>query len=875
MLSPSFLASFAKWLGEDTKADAPLINPLQPWMTVPRFHHLLPYESFDPKHKIFYNKGSTGFVLLAAPIVGASLDDQGQIANFFAQEKNLKEGTSLQFLLYASPKIEPALKYWERARTTGIFPFLAQKRAHFLNQKALREEQEMIRDYRIMISYTVPGHLKGIIEQERLILIRRELQATLARVGMTTETMEAEGFIQEMGNILNYRLSTEPERFQWNPYETLDKQILDQDNVFRIEKDCILKEDSSLEEPIIIKSWYPKVAPKYWSLSHMDRFIGDVLDPTQQIPCPYIVHYGFVVNSGQLKEKTKTNTKRESLEKSLKNKMLRWQPQIREEYEEVIEVVEQLQRKQRVITAALSMTVFCPEPQLADVEQALNHMWLAGGWDFSPATYDHLGAFLSLCPMSWTATAKVGGCGDALRILNKAKKTITKEAQNMLPLLGEWKGQATPGLPLTGRRGQMFFWNPFDGMLMPGREVESNTSNYNVCISGTMGSGKSFFANEMITTVLGVGGGAFVLDKGESFKNLCHLLGGHHLDFTNNTDLSLNPFTHIPEGDSGTDKEEQSEQLTAFEQILKTMAMSNDEASSLQESFLKKALQNVWQTKKSKGTVDDIRAWLLNHNDPRAKDLGEMLWAYSSEGMYGRFFNRPATINLNHTLVVIETQNLKDDLRPVIVQMMMVQIWQRMVRSDRRTPFLILIDEAWQLLAGKGGGKFIEAMTRTARKYRASLVLLTQNLTDYFREDSPAARIAFENAAWKCILHQSSEITTAMKDHPHLKEFVSSEYKEQLIRSLLPAKRFSEVAIFGQQIRGIIGRLFCDPYSVLLYSTKPQDYMDVQGFVKQGFSVHEAIEAVLEKRGINQRTSKSLFNKVQKDREVKETRGAA
>jgi conjugal transfer ATP-binding protein TraC len=844
-------ARLAQITGDETGFETPLNNPMQPWVDIPRLHHLLPYESYDPQSKLFFNKSSTGFVLIAMPIVGASLDDQGQMANFFAQEKNLPEGCAMQWLLWSSPRIAPQMRFWGNARQGEIFTKLVQKRQSFLLEKALRGEKEVIRDFVLMISYTIPEHVTGVVEQERLCQTRRELQASLSKIGMITEILEAEGLLQEVGNMLNFRESPEPEKVAWNPHDSLSKQIMNHDASFKVERDLVIKDDR-----YAIKTWYPKVSPRYWSLAHMDRFLGDILDGDQQVPCSFALHYGIFVEQGQLKEKTKAGTKRESLEKSLQNRLMKWQPQIREQYQEAVEVVEQLQRHQRVITSALSVTVFCEQDRLIDIEQSLNQIWLSCGWEFAPATYEHLGSLLSICPMTWTMLGKpsrlrpweknVEGCGQALSVLGKAKKTITREAQNMLPIVGEWKGQLTPGIPLTGRRGQLFFWSPFDGFLLPGKQLPSQASNYNLCISGTSGSGKSFFCNELIMTVLGVGGKAFVLDKGESFKNLCNILGGHHIDFDINTNLSLNPFTHIPEGESFEEGKERSRQLNTFLQVLKTMAVPEHELDALQESFLKKALRQVWDLKKSKGTIGDICEVLLNYKDSRGRDLGEMLSSFYSE--YRSFFNRSATINMNHDLVVIETHNLEKHLRAVIVQMMIMRVWQRMVSSDRKVPFLILIDEAWELIQGKSSGNFIAAVARTARKYRASLALATQNLDDYFKPESPGATEAFANSEWKCIFNQGSDTTTSMQNHPVLVEFVRNEFREQLLRSLPKAERFSEMLIFGKSVQGIIGRLFCDPFSALLYSTNPQDYLQVQSYTKDGLSVGEAIEAVLQKR---------------------------
>src|SRR3546814_6309002 len=98
----------------------------------------------------------------------------------------------------------------------------------------------------------------------------------------------------------------------------------------------------------------------------------------------------------------------------------------------------------------------------------------------------------------------------------------------------------------------------------------------------------------------------------------------------------------------------------------------------------------------------------------------------------------------------------------VIVQMMILQINQMMSKGDRVTPFAIIIDEAWNLLAGKDGAHFINGAMRTARKYKGSIVLGTQHLTDYFQEDCPAATAAFKSSACKCIMYQESDVVSSL-----------------------------------------------------------------------------------------------------------------
>ena len=819
--------------------------------SVPRIFDVLPYESYDPADGLFLNRETTGFVLQGEPVVGASLADQEQLSDFFRQADNLPEGSSFQFLLHASPRIGDRLDFWASQRQQG-FQKLTRRRAEFLSDKAFAAKDGfLVRDYKLLISFSYPEKVTDLMERHQIVQIREVLKGYLDQIGLCTETLDAEGLMREVGSILNFREEVRVPAKTYDPLNSLNRQMLDKVEGWEIEKDQVKIHDGKY----VIKSFVPKDKPRYWALGHMDKFLGDLFKPQQKISCPFMLHYGIYVTTGQGTEKRKAVSKRESLENSLKNRMTKWVPGIEEEYEEFKEITEQLQLGERVVQAGLSCTMFCRESETQLMERQLGAVWRNGGWSLQPATYDHLSVLMASLPMMWTLgkqkkpvsfKQEITGAAAVLERLGRISKTITREAQNMLPIVGEWKGQIAPGLPLVGRRGQLFFWNPFDGMLLPGRELPSRTSNYNLCISGKSGSGKSFFCNELIVNTLATGGKAFVLDKGNSFRNMCLILGGHHIDFSTNTNHSLNPFTHIPEGDSSAEKEERAEQLNIVAQVLKTMAMPTREPDEIQNSFLEESVAAVWENKGALSTINDIQLWLANHADIRAKDLSRMLLKFSGQGQYAGFFNRPATVNLNHDFVVIETQNLMNhaDLRSVLVQMMIVQVSQRMVSSDRRQPFLVLIDEAWELIQGVASGKFIAAFVRTARKYRSSLVLATQNMADFFREESPGATVAFENSDWKCIFKQESMSFIEKLG----KTEADQNLAKKVIGSLVPASTFSEFAIFGQEVRGVVGRLFCDPFSGLLYSTKAQDYSDILKYRQQGLEVEEAINAVLQDR---------------------------
>jgi conjugal transfer ATP-binding protein TraC len=851
------IAHKTAWLfGESaSQRDAALSSPLAPWLKIPRLRTLLPYEGFDPETKLFFNKGATGFVLSGDPLVGASLKDQGQMADFFRQEHHLVEGTSLQFLLWASPRIRPFFNHWRHHKQGEVFQQLAKRRIDYLEQKAFDDPLgHLVRDFKVIISYTVPGVKSDVVDLEHLMDIRRTLQGALQMIGMPTSIVDAEGLINQVSELLNFEGTTLPERLTWNQWDSLSNQILDADQSWRLESDRLITRSGDW----ITQSFVPKKSPRQWGLPHMDRFLGHVLDSHQAIPCPYFLHYGLFIETGQGSRKKKLEAHRESLENSLKNKMTKWVPGIQERYQETIEAVEQTQAGERCILSSLSLTTFCKPDQKAKVDQSLRRIWASMGWEFTPARYDHLAMLLSSLPMMWTLgtkkrwergflTQEILGCAKDLETLGKAKRTITRESQNMLPIIGEWKGQPTPGMIFIGRRGQPFFWSPFGKALVQSDDMQTD-HNFNVCIAGTTGSGKSVLMNELMTNILSLGGKVIVLDKGRSFKHSCVLLEGQHIEFNTGTALSLNPFTHIPEGDSEGEEEERLEMLSLMNPIVQMMVSPIRGTTDSEDNHIAKAIKAVWQQKKSQGNIEDIAAWLSAHQDEGAREVGHNLYRFTNEGDYGRFFNLPANVDLTKQLVVIETDDLRnhDKLLPVIVQMLIIQVNQTIARSDRSKPFMIMIDEAWELLQGVKTGKFIAAAVRTVRKYKGSLVLATQLATDYFREESPGATVAWGLSEWKCILAQDDGAINDMKGLKSLQPLVNDEYKESLLKSIrsLPP-HYSEVAIFGKGIHGIVGRLRLDPFSRLLYSTNPDEFRAVTSRRTQGMSVGEAIEAVI------------------------------
>lgn len=832
-------------------------SPSAPWNDLARFHTLLPYEAYEEESGLFYNADATGFVLKGEPLAGASLQDQGQLAEFFRQKEHLPEGSSLQVLLVASPRIDPFLDTWSRARQEAIYQKLAQQRVSLFRDKAQGLIAPPVFTYHLLISLTFPGWVTDPVNKEHVLQTRNALEQSLGNIGISTYRLDAEDFLHEMRNLLNVTGSLTNESRCWNPHESLARQILAADQCFDVDEEGVRNGGA------IWRSYVPKSSPKMWALPHMDRFLGDALSREGGMVCPFWLHYGLTIDQNQSRAKAKVVMRRESLENSMKNKLTKWMGGLPEQHEEADSCLKELNQGERIVFAGLSLMVMTSPQNLPKVESRVRQIWTACGWEASPATYDHLPMLLASLPMTWTMgrerswtgtfQKELSGFGRDLARMGKAKKTITREAQNLLPLLGEWKGQGAPGMLLYGRRGQVFMWNPFSTALLPRTQHKDSHGqtdhNYNVCIAGQSGSGKSVFMQELMVSILGVGGRVFVLDYGRSFKKTCHLLGGQHIECDVRNPMSLNPFTAIPTGESAEDRAIREETLATLKPILQVMAAPKQGTSDLQNAVLERALRQAWMSEGHNASIDHIHQGLMDMKETYAHDLAHMLYPFTQGGVYGSFFRGPCTAQLNARLVVIETDHLRNhpDLMAVLVQMMILQINQTMARGDRQQPFLIMIDEAWKLLTGKDTARFISEVTRTARKYKGGLVLGTQHLKDYFNEASPAATEAFNCSTWKCLLYQEADAIRGLRHHPQLGSFIGNEFQESLLCSLRSQPpHYSEVAVYGAGLQGVVGRLSLDPFSRLLYSTNPTEYEAVEKQLAAGCSIEEAIERVLD-----------------------------
>jgi len=792
---------------------------------------MLPYRSFDPETQLFLNRASVGFVLATLPLVGCGEEIPRQLTGIF--QHALPLGSNLQCLLIASPHIEVWLKTWEQARCEVVLNESSLYKGS-LNEVALKDRSDVLRElakercsafrnhsairtFRLLISYSEPHTIYKSFES--MIALREQLVTTLKGWGLPVKVWQAEDLILGLDELLNPtdRLLGKYESL-WNPHTSLSPQVMNPGTRIKIEPTQLVFG----EETRTLRLYTTRLLPPLWHLGAMGHLIGDPFEEFLRLNGGFFLSYGVHICNEQML-KTKMLGKCGNVEKQAASPIAKYVPSLKKEAEEWTYVREKFEDGQRLVRTRFQVGLLNSPDQIAREEQTLFNLYRSQRWELVLDKYLQLPSFLSCLPMTWGE-----GAAEDSRLFQKTKTTLSHEPSNLMPIQGEWQGTRSPGMMLVGRRGQIFYWSPFD----------NNEGNYNTCVVGRSGSGKSVFMQELMTSMLGMGGRVFVLDVGRSFEKTAKLLKGTFVEFSTHSPICINPFSSIPSNDS----EAASDGLAMLKPILSLMAAPKEGTTDLEDTYLEQGLQEAWDKKQNTATITDVANFLLKHSDPVAITLGEKLYPYTERGSYGRFFNGTANIDLSDRLVVVEMEELKErkDLQSVIVQMVILQIANSIYMGDRKTPSCLILDEAWDMLRGAQSGVFIETAARRLRKYFGGLIVGTQSINDFYA--TPGAQAAFDNADWMCLLSQKDESIELLKNSKRLS---MDPAMERTLRSLHTEQgKYAEIMIKGP--KGFaVGRLFLDPFSKILYSTKADEFAAVQSLVNQGFSLKEAIRTVV------------------------------
>lgn len=820
-------------------------------------HDLLPYRSFDEIKQVFVNDNSVGFILEATPLIGANDEVIDTLSGMFNDA--IPEGCTIQFINFASPKVGPIFDMWKKSRDIqgGIYQKLAEKRVnHFKkanHQSLFNSSSFTLKNFRLIISVSLSvkkGAVGDIISRASNLVIKKgdevginetinqissfkeKFKTTLKTAGIISSEMNPENLINFLDEILNFDVLPHKKNLSYDKFQPINKQIINPENHLNVDKDQItIFADDELKKTHL-RCFSVRNFPNQWAQWQCRDLIGDYFQDLRRMEYPFITSFSVTLPHNEDILKSKAVAKNFNATRLQNSQLASFMPAMKTTAAEWRFVTEKISAGQRILKTIYQVVVFAPSDKIEEAEQTARSIYKGVGWDLVRDKYINIQSFLAVLPFTQSE-----GIFDDLEKLNRTRTMVSWTCANLAPLQAEWKGMHDPCMMLYGRRGQPLFWNPF----------KNTEGNYNVAVIGKSGSGKSVFMQELVTSIRGFGGKVYVIDDGRSFMNSAKLQGGEFIEFSDKSQICLNPFSIIDEKAMEENPEYMGEVIALIRSMVRQMCegvkKNSESISQIQERYIEEAVQNVWNQSQKDASVTSIRDWLVNHDDKRAKDLAILLRPFTTDGIYGRFFEGQSNIKISNPFMVFELAELKNkkEFQSIVMMFLMFLISENMYFGDRKTPTSLLIDEAWDLLHGEGSATFIEGLARRARKYGGNIITGTQSVNDYYK--TPATLAAFENTDWIVLLAQKKESVEMLAQTKKIA--MDENFKQALLSLRMIDFQYSEALIYGPKGYAI-GRLILDPYSIALYSSKASDWSRINDLTQSGMTLADALEVISE-----------------------------
>lgn len=432
------------------------------------------------------------------------------------------------------------------------------------------------------------------------------------------------------------------------------------------------------------------------------------------------------------------------------------------------------------------------------------------------------------------------------------------------------------------------------------------TDNSNFFCLGPSGSGKSFHMNSVVRQLYEQGTDVVMVDTGNSYEGLCEYLNGKYISYTEEKPITMNPFRInraelnvektgflknlvllIWKGSQGTVTKTEDRLIEqVITEYYDTYFNGFEGFSITQREDLQKSLQ-IDERNHNDRRDESEREWdaridrMINEMERRRKELKVKELSFNSfyefsvqripdicsenrisgidlstyRYMMKDFYrggNHEKTLNENmdsslfdETFIVFEIDSIKDDplLFPLVTLIIMDVFLQKMrIKKNRK---VLVIEEAWKAIASPLMAEYIKFMYKTARKFWASVGVVTQEIQDII--GSPIVKEAIINNSDVVMLLDQSKFRERFDEIKAILGLTDVDCKKIFTVNRLENKEgrsfFREVFIRRGSTSGVYG--VEEPHECYMtYTTERAEKEALKLYKKElGCSHQEAIEA--------------------------------
>lgn len=342
--------------------------------------------------------------------------------------------------------------------------------------------------------------------------------------------------------------------------------------------------------------------------------------------------------------------------------------------------------------------------------------------------------------------------------------------------------------------------------------------NANMLVLATSGAGKSYAVKlELIRSIM-FGTEAIIIDPENEYEMLCRALGGNYIAFNVTSQHKVNPFELANPKDSTED--ELGYKFLFLISLLKIMlgTMNPNE-----EAILNRALTLTYQQKgitqdpsthtNEPPRMEDLYKALIGMEEPEAIGLANRLEKYVKGALKG-IFDQQSNIEFNSAVTVFTLRELAEEIRPVVMFIILDYIWTKIRRELKRR--LLVVDEAWYLMRHEDSAKVLQGFVKRARKYYLGVSIISQNAGDFLGSEYGKAIVT--NSALQLLMKQSPAA---------IDEVAKVFYLSQGERHLLLSANVGEGLFFAGK-NHVALRIVASDDEHALVTTKPQEIVERQ-----------------------------------------------
>lgn len=266
------------------------------------------------------------------------------------------------------------------------------------------------------------------------------------------------------------------------------------------------------------------------------------------------------------------------------------------------------------------------------------------------------------------------------------------------------------------------------------------TDNSNFFCLGPSGSGKSFHMNSVVRQMWEQNTDVVMVDTGNSYEGLCEYVGGKYISYTEEHPITMNPFAIKHEELNiekigflknlimliwkGTQGVVTKTEDRLIEQVIKEY---------FDEYFVNRRIENLSFNTFYEYSIVRIPQ-IIEENKLSGIDLAAynyLLKDFYKGGSHEVTLNENLDTKLfDETFIVFEIDSIKDDplLFPLVTLIIMDVFIQKMrIKKNRK---VLVIEEAWKAIASPMMAEYIKYLYKTARKFWASVGVVTQEIQD-------------------------------------------------------------------------------------------------------------------------------------------------